>query len=78
MKAAYRKEVFAISRNLRENYHRLSELICTAGTNEKETRPGSGVYGINDDYPNEWNEAFNSLDLAIQEMNVSVGRDRHA
>ncbi len=78
MKAKYRKEVFAISRELRANYYRLSKLICTAGTNEKETYPGSGMYGINEDYPAEWNTAFDNLDSAIQELNESVGRDRHA
>lgn len=78
VKAAHRKEAFAISRNLRENYHRLSKLICDAGTDEKETHPGSGLYGINENYPSEWEEAFSCLDLAIQEMNLSVGRNRHA
>ena len=78
MKAAYRKEVFAISRSLRENYHRLSKLICDAGTDEEPIDPDCRFYGTNQDYPPEWIKAIESLDLAIQEMNQSVGRDRYA
>ncbi len=78
MKRAHRNEVFRIIYELKATNAKFSNLICEAGTDEKETSPGSGLYRCHRDYPRQWDKAFDALDVAISELNESVGRARFA